>query len=169
MASIYLQTNAFPGESSDGKFKNSIELISFEQSIKQNKSANHGTSGGSTAARAEFSDIAITKTLDISSTKFQQAAASGQTIPEMTISFVRADSTSTGSTTPITYQTIKIGNVLVASITTRLQQEGQLPIDYITLRFTKYQANYIQQGLAGGQSGNSQMAWSLAQNTASYV
>jgi type VI secretion system secreted protein Hcp len=166
---LYLKfSSGIKGEARDSQYKDALELTSFSHKIIQPKSATASTAGGQTAARVEHGDIFVTKDLDVSSPQLYMASSAGTTFDEATLYFLRADSKDATSSNRVNYLQIKLKNVIIASVSTSLQDEGRLPVDTIALRYSAIQWLYTQQNIAGGQSGSSQGAWNLAQNTTKY-
>src|SRR5512141_296981 len=65
----FLKIDGVPGESSDDKHKDWIEVLSYSWGVSQPSSGSASTAGGATAERANFSDFSVVKALDKASPK----------------------------------------------------------------------------------------------------
>ena len=60
----FLQIEKIPGESTDEKHENWIEVLSFNHGISQMASASQSSAGAKTVARCDHQDFSIVKELD---------------------------------------------------------------------------------------------------------
>jgi type VI secretion system secreted protein Hcp len=158
-ADFYLQLDGIKGESADSRHVGWIECMSVNWSISQPKSATASTSGGHTAERAELSDIAIGKLIDLASPLLAQICACGKTIPRAKLEMMRAD----GNGEPIKYFEVDLENVLIAHIAPNFTG-GDIPAEALGLKFSKVKWRYVQQKIGGGSAGNTAGGWDLAAN-----
>ena len=86
----FLKIDGIPGESTDDKHKDWIEVLSYGLGIQQPASATASSSGGATSERANFQDFSITKALDKASPKLALACANGTHIASITLELCRA-------------------------------------------------------------------------------
>ena len=66
----FLKIDGIPGESTDDKHKDWIEVLSFEFGMDQPSSATDSSAGGGTTERVDVDDLAVMKHID-------KAAANG--------------------------------------------------------------------------------------------
>lgn len=156
---VYLQIEGIKGESQDDKHKDWIEITSAHWGVVQPKSATASTAGGHTTARAELSDIVVTKLADLSSPILFQICASGKTIPKAKLEFMRAD----GNGNPIKYFEVELENILIGSVTPTIDP-GETLHESVSLKFSKMKCKYTQQKIGGGSGGNTAGGWDLAAN-----
>lgn len=78
----YLKIDPIKGESTDDKHKEWIELFSFSIGVSQPMSGPSGT-GGRAAARADFSELTVTKLVDTSSVDLHMYCAAGTHIDKL--------------------------------------------------------------------------------------
>jgi type VI secretion system secreted protein Hcp len=78
----FLKIDGIPGESTDEKHKDWIEVTHFDQSMSQPTSATASSAGGATAERVNFGTFNIKHLLDKASPKIYEACASGKHIKE---------------------------------------------------------------------------------------
>ncbi|MBY4897516.1 type VI secretion system tube protein Hcp [Cupriavidus sp. AU9028] len=165
MKDIYIKFGnpAIKGESQDKDHKDWIEVLSWEHTIKQPRSATASTAGGHTAERCEHGEMIFTKDMDVVSPLLYQHASGGTTFDEVTIDFMRAD----GEGKRVKYLEIKLKNAILGAVDAKVASEG-LPTDRFSLKYAAVQWKYTQQKIGGNQGGNSQGAWSLTKNDKTY-
>lgn len=156
---VYLQIDGIKGESQDDKHKDWIELTSVHWGVIQPRSAIASTAGGHTIARAEVSEIVITKLADLSSPILFQTYAMGKTLPKAKLEFMRAD----GNGQPIKYFEVELENVLIGSVIPNIDP-GEILNESASLKFSKIKVKYTQQKVGGGAGGNTAGGWDLAAN-----
>ena len=71
----FIKIDGVPGESTDDKHKDWIEVLSYSWGVAQPKSGAASTAGGASAERADFQDFSIVKVLDKASPKLALACA----------------------------------------------------------------------------------------------
>lgn len=102
----FMKIDGIPGESSDDKHKDWIEIASFAHSMKQPASATAGAS----AERVNHNTFDIRHLLDKASPKLYEACCTGKHIKEIIIELCRAGGDK------MKYLEIKMEQVLVSSI-----------------------------------------------------
>ena len=55
----FLKIDGVPGESTDDKHKDWIEVLSYSTGVSQKSSGSASTAGGASAERADFQDFSI--------------------------------------------------------------------------------------------------------------
>ena len=86
----FLKIDGIPGESSDDKHKDWIEIVSFTHSMEQPASATASNAGGATAERVNHGTFNITHLLDKASPKLYDAVCTGKHIKEVILELCRA-------------------------------------------------------------------------------
>jgi type VI secretion system secreted protein Hcp len=125
----FLKLEGIKGESTEQGHKGEIDLDSFSLG------ANAGTGafgGGGGAGKATIQSFKITKKLDKASPLLFQAAGSGRTIKEATVSFAKK---SKGKSA--TYLEFKFTNVFVSSIADGTLSGKALPTEQVTFNFQR--------------------------------
>jgi len=143
----YLFIEGTPGESTDEKHKDWIEVLSFSHGISQPASPTEG---------AEHQDFTILKCIDKSSPKLYLYVNTGERIPEVILELCE------NGTTVMVY-TFK--DVLVTSCETLPLEEvsftsSTLPLEEVSFNYSKIQWEYIPLD----QSGNVTAGWDLVEN-----
>ncbi len=85
----FLKIKTIPGESSDAKHPDEIEVLSFSWGVSQQATVSGSTGGARTKGRSDHQDLHITKTLDKASPKLFLACCNGEHIAEMTLTLLR--------------------------------------------------------------------------------
>ena len=155
----FLKLDGIPGESTDDKHKDWIELLSYSWGASQMASATSSSSGGASTERADFQDFNIVKLLDKASPKLAVKCADGSHIKEVTIELCRAGGDK------VKYMEYKMKECIVSSVSVGGAGGGEEPSESVTLNYGSIEWNYTQQKRADG-SGGGQVAggWDLKGN-----
>jgi type VI secretion system secreted protein Hcp len=157
----FLKIDGIPGESTDDKHKDWIEVLSYGLGIQQPASATASSSGGATAERANFQDFSITKALDKASPKLAQTCSDGTHIKQITLELCRAGGDK------VKYMEYKLTNCILSSYHDGGSSTGaeNLPTETVAFNYGKIEWTYTQQKRADG-SGGGQVAggWDIEQN-----
>lgn len=154
----FLKIDGMPGESTDDKHKDWIEVLSYSWGASQLASATASSAGGATAERANFQDFSIVKTLDKASPKLALACADGTHIKEVTIELCRAGGDK------VKYMEYKMSNCIISSVSVGGGGGGE-PTESLTFNYGKIEWTYSQQKRADGSGGGQVAAgWDLQTN-----
>lgn len=157
----FLKIEGIPGESTDDKHKDWIEILSFNYGVTQRASGSASTGGGASAERANFADFSIVKALDKASPKIFEACATGKHIPTVTLELCRAGGDK------LKYMEYKLSNVIISSSRPGgTSQSGEtLPQEELSFNYGKIELAYTQQKRADGSGGGQVAAgWNLETN-----
>ena len=149
----FLKIDGIPGESTDSKHKDEIELVSFSWGVAE--SVVQGGGGGRAGARPQFRDFELTKRLDKASPQLFLATASGKHLKEATLSVRKAGKAQ------LEYLKIKLTDVLVTSL--HQTGEGDVPSEVVSFAFEKIELQYTQQ-TARGTGAVYKAGWDLSRN-----
>jgi len=157
MESIYIEIDGVKGESSTKHAANLIELLAFSTGVSMPQT---NTTGGSTrihGSRPRFSDLTITKTLDISTPTLHLKCSTGEPIKSATVRIY-----SNTEATEEVYR-IKIEDVVVSGA--RLGSGGGLPVETISFNFAKIEYTFVTvQATTGIKGGNRSAKFDLLMN-----
>jgi type VI secretion system secreted protein Hcp len=154
----FLKIDGIPGESTDDKHKDWIEVLSYSWGVSQTASASASTSGGATHERADFQDFSIAKTLDKASPKLALACADGTHIKLVTLELCRAGGDK------VKYMEYKMSNCIVSSDSVGGGGGGE-PTESVSFNYGKIEWTYTQQKRADGSGGGQVAAgWDLQTN-----
>jgi len=140
----FLKIESIPGESLDAKHKDWIEVESFSFGLKSG-----ATSGGGTG-KASFQDISFRKNIDKASPILMLKCCTGEHIPEAILEYTKPVGANQNQ---VTYLTIKMDDILISSYSFNGSGGGAggttLPVDSLSLNFTKIEMTYIPYDAAG--------------------
>jgi len=163
MFDVFLKIATIPGESTDDKHKDWIEILSYSHALSQPSSLEASAHGGRSSGRVDMADFSVVKTLDKASPKLALACCKGEHIQEVTLELCRAGGDKRK------YMTYKMTDVLVASVRPGGSAKGTegLPLEETAFRFGKIEWEYTQLDAKGGAAGNVAAKWDCTKNTGS--
>jgi type VI secretion system secreted protein Hcp len=134
----FLKMTTIPGESTDDKHKDWIEILSYNQGVSQPRVGTGSSSGAQSAQRADFGDFSFVHHLDKASPKLFLACATGEHISEATLQLHRA----TGDKQK--YMEYKMTDVIVTSVRPAGASQGgdTLPLEEFSLNYSKIEWTY---------------------------
>lgn len=158
----FLKLDGIPGESTDDKHKDWIEILSFSHGMSQPASGTRSSAGGATAARVNIQEFHVTKFIDKASVKITEVCCSGKHIPKVQIELCRA-----GGDKHLKYMEYKLADVIVSSQNSGGSASGSedIPVEEISFSFGKIEWTYTQQKPDGTAAGQVAAGWDLAKNT----
>jgi len=154
---LFLQVDGIPGESTDAKHDDWIDVLSFSHGISQPTGVSVTTR---TTERSKHEDFIITKELDKASPKLALACCNGQHILEVVIEVCRAD-------TSEKYMLYTLTDVIVASISQNGASQGAeaKPIEEVSLRYGRIDWSYTETDpMTGKPKGNVESYWDVETN-----
>lgn len=155
----FLKIDGIPGESSDAKHSEWIEITSFNHSMNQPASATASSAGGATAERVNHSTFDFTHLLDKASPKLYEAVCTGKHIKEVTLELCRSGGDK------VKYMEVKLEQVLISSVSPSGSAGGDFPSEAVSLSYGKIKWTYTQQKRADGAGGgNVSAGWDLTAN-----
>lgn len=155
-ASDYLLVlDGVPGESTDAKYPNSIEIESFSFGV-----SNAGTIvvGGGGTGKAAFTDISFTKRLDKSSPILYLNCANGKHLASATLILRKAGEK------PLEYYVVKLTDVIISSVQTSGAAGSDVPTESFSLNFAKIEFIYTPQKPDGSAGTPVRSGWDLQGN-----
>jgi type VI secretion system secreted protein Hcp len=157
----FLKIEGVPGESTDDKHKEWIEILSYNWGVSQRGSASQSTGGGRTSERADFQDLSVTKEMDKATPELFIKCAKGEHIPKVILELCRAGGDKEK------YMEYTLNDVIISSVGVG-GGGGGLPSETITFNYGKITQNYIQMDeKTGKKKGNIEKNWSLIENKGS--
>jgi len=155
----FLKIDGIPGESSDAKHSEWIEITSFDHSMDQPASATASSAGGATAERVNHGTFNFTHLLDKASPKLYEACCTGKHIKEVTLELCRSGGDK------VKYMEIKLEQVLVSSVAPTGSAAAEFPSEAVKLSYGIIKWTYTQQKRADGAGGgNVNSGWDLTKN-----
>ncbi|MDR3087623.1 MAG: type VI secretion system tube protein Hcp [Azoarcus sp.] len=158
----FIQIDGIPGETTDDKYKDWIEVLSFDHGLEQPASSTASSAGGATAERVNHSPFVFEHVLDKATPKLAEACCKGTHIKEVTFALCRAGGEKTQ------YYEVKLEQVLVSKVEPKgAANDDGFPSERISLSYGTIKWTYTQQARADGTgSGNIATGWDLTKNMA---
>jgi type VI secretion system secreted protein Hcp len=156
----FLKIDGIKGESKDSKHADEIQLVSFSWGATNAGAHSAGAGGG--AGKVSMQDFHFTMSVNKASPNLMQYCCTGKHIPTAFLTVRKAGGTQ------LEYIKIKFSELLVSSFQTGGTQHGDaVPLDQISLNFTKLEYDYIPQKADGSGDGPVHGGYDLkAQKTA---
>ena len=145
----FIKIDGAPGESTDDKHKDWIEILSFSCGATQPASATASSAGGATAERVDLQDFSIVKALDKASPKLFEFCCTGKHLKEVKIELCRAGGDK------VKYMEYKLEEVIVSSLRPGGSSQGAetLPLEEVSFNYGKIKITYTQQKRPDGSGG----------------
>ena len=155
----YLQIEGIPGEATESKHKDWIELTSVQHGVTQPISSTKGSAGGGATGRSVHGPFVITKFLDKATPKLFEAVSSGKHFKKVQIDVCRAGGDK------VKYYEVKMEEVLISNVTTSGHGgSDELPSESVSFDYGKIEWTYTQQKRADGTGGGNVAAkWSVTE------
>lgn len=157
----FLKISTIPGESTDDKHTDWIEILSFNHGVVQPATGSTSSGGARSAERVDHQDFSLVKTLDKASPKLALACCNGEHIPEVNVELCRA----TGD--KAVYMKYKLTDVLVSSVSNGGSAQGgeTLPLEEVSFNYAKINWTYTETDHKTGKAkGDVETHWDLSAN-----
>ena len=157
----FIKIDGIPGESTDDKHKDWIEIVSFDHRIEQPASSTASSVGGATAERVNHGTFNVVHQLDKATPKLLEACCTGKHIKDVTIELCRAGGDK------VKYMEIKLEQVLISSVVENGSSSGDsgFPSEAVAFSYGKIKWTYTQQKRSDGSAGgNVSAGWDLTAN-----
>ena len=153
----FLQIDGIPGESTDAKHKEWIEIDSFSWGLN-----NSGSGKGLSAGRLSMQDFHFVAPSGAASPLLMGGVASGKHFASATLGVRRR-----GADGDLDYLTYKLEDVLVSSYQTR-SLDFSVPMDEISLNFTKLTESHAISDVGTAALAVNSATWSNVDRSATY-
>lgn len=155
----FLKIEGIPGESTDDKHKEWIELLSYSHGLSQPASAASAT-GGRTAERVNVEDLSVVKVLDKATPLLHLACCDGRHIPKVEMELCEAGGDKHA------YMKYVLEDVIVSGVRPGGSAESgdTKPMEEVSLNFGKISWEYTPLGHAGEPGSPQRTGWSLEEN-----
>jgi type VI secretion system secreted protein Hcp len=154
---MFLKVEGADGESEDSKQKGWIDILSWSWGEVQTGSAGKG--GGSGTGKVDMQDFSFSKYMDKATANLMLFCANGKHVP--TVEFLARKAGGDQQK----YMTVKLTDVIVSSFqTSNSAGSGSLPVESISLNFSKIEIEYFQQDNKGVTKSAGKAHWSVKEN-----
>lgn len=157
----FLKIEGVPGESTDDKHKEWIELLSFSHGLSQPGSGSVSSGGARTAERCDHQDFSVVKTLDKASPKLALFCCNGTHIKTINVEFCRAAGDKTK------YMEYILTDSIVSSVRPGGSAQGgeALPLEEVSFNYGKIEWVYSETDHSTGKpKGDVKTHWDLELN-----
>jgi type VI secretion system secreted protein Hcp len=158
----FIKLSTIPGESTDDKHKDWIEVLSFSHGLAQHTAGAVSATGGHTGGRVDIAELSFVHGLDKASPKLALACCTGEHIPEVKMELCKA-----GGTKEL-FMEYKFTDVVVSSVRPggSSTATGAVPLEEVSIAFGKISWKYsVIDYKTGRVSGNVATGWDLQKNS----
>jgi len=158
----FLKIDTIPGECTDDKHADWIEILSYSHGVSQTTSGSVSSGGGRSAERCDHADFSVVKSLDKASAKLNLACCNGEHIPGIEFQLCRA----TGD--KACYMKYELSDSIVTSVRPGGSSQGgeSLPLEEVSFGYAKITWTYTEMDHKSGQpKGDISAFWDLTNNT----
>lgn len=150
----FLKIDGIEGESEDSKHKKEVEVLSFSWGAVNSGSMGIGSGGGT--GKVSIQDLHFTFRHCCASPKLADFCCSGKHIPKAILVCRKA-----GGDEPLEYLKLTLHDLMVSSYQLGGSQGDILPIDQVSLNFSKIEDEYKPQTATGTGSGQVKFGWDV--------
>lgn len=155
---MFLKIDGIPGESTDDKHKNEIDVLSWSWGMQQSGTRQAGPGGGS--GKVSISDMTFSKYVDKATHNIIAACASGKHIAEALLTVRKA-----GGDSQVEYMKITMKEIIVSSYSTGGNKDGLDRVEEsVTLNFAEFKVEYTEQTKEGTPGSTVSAGWNMATN-----
>lgn len=157
----FLKIDGVPGECSDDKHEEWIEVLSYSHGVSQSASGSSSSGGGRSAERCDHQDFSVVKTLDKTSPKLALFCSNGTHITDVKMELCRA----TGDKQK--YMEYLMSDVIVTSVRPGGSSQGgeSLPLEEVSFNYGKIEWTYTETDHKTGKpKGDVKADWDLTTN-----
>jgi type VI secretion system secreted protein Hcp len=157
----FLKLDGIPGESTDDKHKDWIEVLSFSWGVSQPASGSASSGGARSAERCNHTDLQIVKSLDKASPKLFLNCCNGSHIGTIKLALNRA----TGDKQQ--YMLYQLSDAIVSSVRPGGTAQGgeTLPLEEVSFNYGKIELIYTETDHKTGKpKGDVKGFWDLTTN-----
>jgi len=156
---MFLKIDAIPGESTDDKHKDWIEILSYSHGVSQPARV----VGGGALEPCQHQDFSLVHTLDKASPQLALYCCNGKHIPEVAIELCRAGGDKRK------YMEYVLSDVIVSSVkpSAGTRSGDTLPLEEVSFNYGKIEWTYTIIGADGLPHGDIVTSWDLMANKGS--
>ena len=152
----FLKIDGIEGESQDAKHKNEIDVESW--SWGETQVGAHAGGGGGGSGKVDMHDFSFVMEVNKASPKLLLTCATGEHIKKAVLVCRKAGKDQQE------YMKITLSDLLVSSFQTGGSAGEVIPVDQISLNFSKIEYEYKEQKADGSLGSAVQSGWDLKQN-----
>lgn len=155
----FIKIDGIPGESTDDKHKDQIEITSFSLGVTQAATDSMSTGGAQSGGRADIEDFKFAHQFDKATPILYRACANGEHIKSMVIELCRA----TGEKQK--FMEYKLSDCMITGVAPSGSSGDSLPAEEVTVRFAKIELTYTEtDNKTGKKKGDIKAGWDRSAN-----
>ena len=154
---MYLKITDVKGESKDKTHKDEIEIESFSWGASQLGTSSHGTGAG--GGKVSMQDFHFVMRNNSASPTLFLFCANGKHLTEAKLTCRKAGGKQEK------FLEVTMSDVLVSSFQTGGSQQGEVPMDQISLNYSKIEVDYLAQDEKGITTSAGKKHWDMKTNT----
>jgi type VI secretion system secreted protein Hcp len=154
---MFLKITDVKGESKDSKHSGEIEIESFSWGATQLGASSHGTGAG--AGKVSMNDFHFVMRNNTSSPTLFLFCANGKHLKDATLTCRKAGGKQEN------YLIVKMSDVLISSYQTGGSSAGEVPMDQISLNYSKIEIDALGQDEKGITKSAGKKWWDMKTNT----
>lgn len=154
---MFLKISDVKGESKDTKNAGQMEIESFSWGAHQLGTSSHGTGAG--GGKVSMQDFSFVMRSNSASPTLFLFCANGKHLPEAVLTCRKAGES------PQNFLIVKMNDVLISSYQTGGSNGGEIPMDQISLNFSKIEVDYLAQDAKGVTASAGKKSWDMKTNT----
>ena len=143
---IHIKIETIEGMSTVAGFEKQIQVESFSWGMTQ--TTNFSTAKGGGAGKASVQDLHFQHLVDKASPKLMLACCTGQHIPSATLTCRKVDGDA-----GVDFLVITLTDLLVSSVCPAGSNQGDTPVEAVSLAFASYKVVYQEQDNKGAKLG----------------
>lgn len=157
LVDYFLKIDGIQGESADSKHKNEIDIESWSFGAQQSGTFSYGGGGG--AGKVQMQDFHFVMKVNKATPKLLEHVANGKHITSAELACRKAGGTQSE------FLKIKFSDIIVSSYNTGGSGGADvIPMDQISLNFSKIEFEYFIQDAKGAMSSAGKTGWDLKKN-----
>ena len=154
---MFLKITDVKGESKDSVHKDSISIDSFSWGATQTGTSSHGTGAG--GGKVNMNDFHFVMRNNSASPTVFLYCANGRHLKDATLTCRKAGGKQEN------FLIVKMSDVLISSYQTGGSQGGDVPMDQISLNYSKIEIDYLSQDEKGITKSAGKKWWDQKTNT----
>ena len=154
---MFLKITDVTGESKDKANPGQIEIESFSWGATQVGASSHGTGAG--AGKVSMNDFHFVMRNNSASPTLFLFCANGKHLKEAKLTCRKAGGTQQN------FMVVTMSDVLISSYQTGGSQSGEVPMDQISLNYSKVEIDYLAQDEKGITKSAGKNHWDMKTNT----
>jgi len=159
---MFMQLEGIPGESTDAKHKDWIEIRAYSQGFSNPVTFVGGGGGG--AGKVSCGDVNVMKGIDKASPKLMEAVMTGKHIAKGTLAF----RSTSGKTGDVDYYTVVLDEIFITSVQqSDAASDGTRVMESVSLAAKKFEFTYRTQKADGSVDSPKTFSYDCVANKAS--